>query len=124
MEHSNDIPMVLEKLEKNNIYLNNTGIVSYDEYEKNNNELKSYYDEITNIIKYIPELFIKRKTINSSHSSYGLKHILEDYVMKKYNKYGYCSNGVFIIAMFICGFKIKPIKNSYNVCFDVKLLKY
>jgi hypothetical protein len=43
----------------------------------------------------------KIKTINERHSSYGLKHWVERY----YSPY-YCSNGAFIAAALLLGFKV------------------
>ena len=53
----------------------------------------------------------KSKTINTRHSSYGLKHIVEKRLPS-----GYCSNGQFILVALHCGFRMS---GSYNVCFNI-----
>lgn len=55
-------------------------------------------------LKKVCELLLTcetRKTINSSHGSYGLKHIVERALA------AYTTNGELIAAMLICGFKHK-----------------
>ncbi|MCD6174299.1 MAG: hypothetical protein J7K65_00840 [Planctomycetes bacterium] len=53
----------------------------------------------------------KIKTINSKHSSYGLKHMAE-------HEIGYITNGVFIAAAIHCGFDIK-IDGGPNVMINI-----
>ncbi len=54
----------------------------------------------------------RRKTINKSHTSYGLKHMAERDI-------GYITNGVFIAAAIHCGFKIQFFHGSANVCINI-----
>jgi len=58
-----------------------------------------------------------RKTINTSITSYGLKH----YAERKMGEY--ISNDSFIEAMFKLGFKGRRIKDSENYFFNIKTPK-
>lgn len=61
----------------------------------------------------------KRKTINSSISSYRLKHLVEAWAKKAGYKDTYVSNGAFIAAAVHMGFDWKPDFDSPNVRFNV-----
>ena len=50
------------------------------------------------VYTWIKDGFIKRKTVNGNHSSYGLKHVLQD------DTGIYLTNNQFKDAMMICGF--------------------
>ncbi len=52
-------------------------------------------------------------TINNHHSSYGLKHMVEQDLGE------YVSNGVFIAAAIHCGFPYKIVTDSPNVYFGI-----
>jgi hypothetical protein len=54
----------------------------------------------------------KIKTINQRHSSYGLKHWVE----RCYAPY-YCSNGAFIAAALLAGFRVE--RDGPNACFNM-----
>ena len=54
----------------------------------------------------------KIKTINTKHTSYGLKHIAEKHI-------GYITNGVFIAAAIYCGFDFKVRARNPNVMFNM-----
>jgi len=54
----------------------------------------------------------KIKSINTKHSSYGLKHIAEKEV-------GYITNGVFIAAAIHCGFTVKTYPGDPNVSINI-----
>ena len=83
-----------------------------------NENIKRALNEIVFIIK-------ERKTFNKKISSYGLKHVLEKY-RKKIIGYGnyYISNGDFILAMEMMGYKINFIKDSPNCFFNCSLLDF
>jgi hypothetical protein len=54
----------------------------------------------------------KRKTINKSRTSYGLKHVAERDV-------GYITNGVFIAAAVAEGFRVVRIGETPNACLNI-----
>ena len=61
---------------------------------------------------------VYRKTINLRQTSYGMKHVVERETGK------YISNGDFICAAIMCGYKIKAPKNlAPNVFLNMKLPK-
>jgi len=71
-------------------------------------------EELDDIIDFINTYFNMIKNINTKHSSYGLKHILERLMNK------YISNGELITAMIICGYKYKRYRpNGLNCHFNV-----
>jgi hypothetical protein len=55
-----------------------------------------------------------RKTLNTDHSSYGLKHTVEAWHRSRqgYHADVYCSNGMFIAACLALGFRVEPIRWS------------
>lgn len=55
----------------------------------------------------------KRKSVNKSMSSYGLKHLVEDAIGE------YVTNGQFIAAAIHSGFTYKLIPDSPNVYFGI-----
>lgn len=57
-------------------------------------------------------------TINKSYSSYGLKHIVEDFLrVETRGKIDYINNGTLILAMYDAGFRIKREDSSSPNCF-------
>jgi len=80
--------------------------------------MASVTEEVLLVIEWIKEGNAPiRKTINTSITSYGLKH----YAERKMGKY--ISNDSFIEAMLIAGFKGRRIKDSENYFFNVKTPK-
>ena len=69
--------------------------------------------ELAELIAFIDEHLAKRKTINTSVSSYGMKHIVERKIRK------YVANGDFIAAMIHCGFEYKTYVGDPNCFFNV-----
>lgn len=61
----------------------------------------------------------KRKTINLSYSSYGLKHMVETWMKRQGREDYYVSNGAFIAAAIHMGFDWKPDFDSPNVRFNI-----
>ncbi|ABA88044.1 hypothetical protein Pcar_0786 [Syntrophotalea carbinolica DSM 2380] len=61
----------------------------------------------------------QRKTINSSFSSYKLKHMVEAWARKSGKGNQYVSNGAFIAAAIHMGFDWKPDFDSPNVRFNI-----
>ncbi len=94
--------MKLENITKNGFEIPN----------KESKEVK--IEELADIIEFINTHFNMIKNINTRHSSYGLKHILERSMGK------YISNGELITAMIICGYKHKRYRlNGLNCYFNV-----
>lgn len=59
-------------------------------------------------------------SINRTHSSYGLKHLIERILANETNQQiNYVSNGALILAMYDAGFRISRISNSPNCFFNV-----
>ena len=86
---------------------------------KNNNVASSISDfgNVFNAMKQIPILFKPRKTIYKFSTSYGFKHQLEDYRCKNTPEMNiYISNGEFILAMILLGYKYK-VSDSVNIYF-------
>ena len=80
-------------------------------FSNNKLELNAAYDAIC--------FFRPVQKINRNYSSYGLKHIVEDYLnVKTKGEINYISNGVLILAMAKVGFKINR-DNSPNCFFNV-----
>lgn len=61
----------------------------------------------------------QRKTINTSLSSYRLKHMVEKWARKTGRGDQYVSNGAFIAAAIHMGFDWKPVFDSPNVMFNI-----
>jgi hypothetical protein len=105
----------------NRAFYNQIGIL--EEPEKVINSIKSS-DEYKKALKYCTMLFKKRKSINKRHSSYGLKHVVEEYISnhKLENGDSYISNDEFILAMHELGFQCKKSPLSQNYYFNVESL--
>ena len=65
-------------------------------------DLRESIDDITWTVNWLETNIMPIKTLNRRHSSYGLKHIAEKQSPKKY-----ITNGVFIAAALIVGYKGK-----------------
>jgi hypothetical protein len=93
----------------------------YDRDKQHNfkNEREELYklgNEIEYCIEYLQ--FANRiKSINYKKNSYGYKHRVEKWIKEKYDKHVYISNGSFIIAALILGFKMT--KNKLNPSFNI-----
>ena len=61
-------------------------------------------------MKYIERNFYPIKTFNTSNSSYGIKHLVEDRIEQ------YLANGELIIAMINCGYDYKQWSISSPNC--------
>lgn len=93
--------------------LNGLKLNGFDnEHESFDESLFSTNKKIDIIRPFLSENLSKTKTINKSHSSYGLKHIVE----KKIGQY--VTNGELIYAMFLEGFDIK--RHNINCFFNIK----
>lgn len=65
------------------------------------------------------DILSKSERVNKKHSSYGLKHIAERFFERHFgiSQNTYVANGDFILAMFLCEYKISIEKNSSPNCF-------
>lgn len=64
------------------------------------------------------DILSKSERINKKHSSYGLKHIAERFFERHFGSSNtYVANGDFILAMFLCEYKISVEENSSPNCF-------
>lgn len=64
-------------------------------------------EEVDEVLNWIRTNLLQRKTINSYHTSYGLKHLLER------DTRIYLTNNQFKDAMWMCGYKPKDV-NELN----------
>ena len=80
----------------------------FETSKKNSEKVK--VEELNEIIYFIKTHFKMIKNINTKHSSYGLKHILERLMNRG------VSNGELITAMLICDFKYKRYGTSGLNC--------
>jgi hypothetical protein len=71
------------------------------------------YDNIEKIAKFLLIAFEKTKNINYNHSSYGIKHMIEE-------EFDYMRNSEFILAAIMAGFKYNPEKDTCNPSFNMK----
>lgn len=116
-----EIAEILKELAKSDVLLGSYGNITaegsivdttepeYKEYISSSFEERAKKFKLENIqkaLEEIPHLFQKRKTCSKMASSYGLKHVLEEYRRAKKDDY-YISNGDFIIAMKMLGYKTK-----------------
>lgn len=67
--------------------------------------------EIVSLCQWIDDNLLPQKHINNRHTSYGLKHIAE-------REIGYVSNGQFIVAALLCGFRLMRPPVWYNPSFN------
>ena len=75
-------------------------------------------DEVENAKLWINAGFARpRKTLNRNISSYGLKHLAENYAGK------YISNLALVQAMIESGFRAKLVRLTPNYIFNVQLRK-
>jgi len=73
--------------------------------------------EVEKAVEWVSQFAQQRKTINTQHTSYGLKHIAEKWANH------YISNDSFIEAMDQCGFKKRRMRpSSPNFYFNIRSL--
>ncbi len=79
----------------------------------NNLELNAARDVVLSFLSPI-------ESINKNYTSYGLKHIVERFLaIDTNNGINYISNGVLILAMYSCGYRIWRAKGDKNCFFNV-----
>jgi hypothetical protein len=83
------------------------GIISNAQYEidlKNRQEeLFLHLDQIDHVVNWLCDIG-KSDSINTKHTSYGLKHLAEKTALC-----GYISNGAFIVGAILAGFTIRKL---------------
>ena len=115
----NDIQKVLDQVPELNdfgigLFKNGHGLTPEQRKAKLEEDRQKLLESIDEFDKTCEWLSTKerRKSINTSHTSYGLKHMVEKDI-------DYITNGVFIAAAIHCGFKIKYIHDHPNVCINI-----
>lgn len=137
------ISSILRDFEEKGVYLHDYGNITgggsiYKNDEKRRKEINEYkelsiearaktftIDTIERALEEIPMILDKRVTQNKKVSSYGLKHMLEDYrKQRKVKGDNYISNGEFILAMLLLGYKADFGKDpTVNCTFNCKVIK-
>jgi len=92
--------------------LNNT------EYQKQRVELLDSTEEIQKCIFWLVEFYFPNQMLVNMHSSYVLKHYVENY----FNKY--VSNGSFVAAVKIMGFKYRAFTDDLNIYLSVNKFQF
>ncbi len=83
-------------------------------YEKNRADLRAAVEPVQQTVDWLRQNVEPIKTINTKHSSYGLKHLAEKEV-----EVGYITNGMFIAAAIIAGYEYRIEPGSPNVAFGM-----
>jgi hypothetical protein len=97
----------------NKAILNGLKLNGFDDEFQSFDETPFLNSKTVELIRpFLSDNLSKTKTINKSHSSYGLKHIVE----KKIGQY--VTNGELIYAMYLEGFDIK--RHNLNCFFNIK----
>ena len=89
-------------------------------FEREREALAGALDECNRALRFLKHC-VKRKTINTHHTSYGLKHMAEDYLdcLPDVSN-SYVANGAFICAAIHLGFDVAPAAlGSPNVRFNI-----
>ena len=101
------------------VYIIARGIVSPEEYEKDNHSDDKFIDENFQYMSYvydaIPILFEEAKNFSYKETSYGLKHHASRMIGQFLNpemSNTYITNGGFIVVMLLNGFEFKKTKTS------------
>lgn len=94
----------------NSFFISANGFNSEDDSP---DELTSRMERIHLACELINEVLKPQSRPNKNATSYGLKHMVER-IQKKY-----ISNGNFILAMILCGYRVYPKKEGPNVYFNV-----
>lgn len=89
-------------------------------FKRERDSLAGALDECNRALRFLTHA-VKRKTINARHSSYGLKHMAEDYLESLSDvSNSYVANGAFICAAIHLGFDVAPAgPGSPNVRFNI-----
>lgn len=82
------------------------------EFVKERAELVAAVDDIGWTVDWLRQHIEPTKAVNRRRSSYGLKHVAERHSPKRY-----LTNGVFIAAALIAGYRAEFVWNSPNVFF-------
>ncbi len=74
-------------------------------------------EQVRSVSEWLNSNVAKIKTINTNFTSYGFKHVIAEYV-------GYMTNGVFIAAAIMAGFKHRTRSGSLSVYFSMSMDSY
>lgn len=88
------------------------GVSERQDFDEQRARLRASVGDVAWVAWWLDNFIDHRKTINQTRTSYGLKHLAE-----KFHPDGYITNGVFIAAGLIVGFKHKRIEGTPNVAF-------
>lgn len=90
------------------------GLMNYGFSSMQNNQAPIDFDRVERLIPLCKSLFKPIKSLNKRHSSYSLKHVVENIIGD------YVSNGELISAMIILGYSFKIAHyDSPNCYFNV-----
>jgi hypothetical protein len=89
------------------------------DYDEDPNELLEYMDACNASCDWLSLVKRTKKPNPNVGSSYRLKHIVERWHKKKYNKPCYTPNGAFIAAAYHLGFIIIPKPGTPNVYLNI-----
>ena len=118
LEMEKRIQLIHDELNKKGMVLCKNGLFRngslYFNENLSRNPIKSRdYKNISKCVFELDDIFIKRKT--TTVGSYGGKHKVEEFRDKNNGKYdNYISNGEFIMAMMLKGFKLKNNTSNPN----------
>ena len=96
-----------------------------NEFRSLRNELISAIDEVSLSYDFIANKPM-RKTLNTWHSSYGMKHMVENWTKSHAGGRKYIANGSFIVAAAIAGFTVKqchPMSPNCRINISEKAFK-
>ena len=113
--------------EHKKIHINRNGVITNriepeHRSDKFNIESETFLKQISDCIEEIKILFEPLKTVYNIHS-YGGKHYIERYRDHIKIDNTYISNGEFILAMLLSGYKYK-YNSGPNMCFRGRRIKY
>jgi hypothetical protein len=76
-----------------------------------------FREQVDRSLTFIRERCVRVERSNRSQGSYGLKHLAENYRHRSY-----VSNGAFIVAALMLGYKARRFKGSPNCAFNLKVV--
>jgi len=118
---------LLEDLkEQKNIFINRNGVITYRNEPEHRSDIfdiesDTFLKQISNCMEEIKILYEPLKTVYNIHS-YSGKHYIERYRDHIKIDNTYISNGEFILAMLLSGYKYK-YNSGPNMCFRGRRVK-
>ncbi len=86
-------------------------VVLAEEFRRDRKELEGSFEKVVEVVEWLRKNTVKQSRFSRS-TSYGLKHAAE-------RDLGYVTNGVFIAAALLCGYKIE--KGAYKPRLNLRL---